>query len=127
MVRLESAVRLTPGMSWSGGKKAVPIPPNGGFVFERLKKRSAVGFLAILDAVDADGVGIGVREADAVVAYAETVLGWLDALELLDIPHVGLDEALEGGGDAQAGGAVESSQIGLGLIGEDELLHEGSL
>lgn len=107
-------------------KEGRPDPPNGGFVLAA-KKCSAVSFLAILDAVDANGVGIGVGEADAPVADAEAVLGWLDALKLLDISRVGLDEALEGGGDAQAGSAVESRQIGLGLIGEDELLHEGSL
>jgi hypothetical protein len=33
----------------------------------------------------------------------------------------------EGGSDAQAGGAIRSRQIDLGLIGEDKLPHEGSL
>ncbi len=86
-----------------------------------------MGVRAILDAVDADSVGVWVGETNPEVAYAEAVFRRLDALEPLYVSGVGRNESLESGGDPQAGQAVQAVEIGPGLIGEDELLQEGSL
>lgn len=79
------------------------------------------------DAVDKDGVGRAVGEANAEIANAEAVFRRIDSLELLDVAGVRLEEALESGGDAEAGGAVQGVQVGLGQAAEDELLQWPSL
>ena len=88
---------------------------------------SAVSVFAVLDAVDADGIGIRAGEPDAPVSDPEAELRRVDSLKFLDAAGVGEYHTLDGGGDTQAGGAVERGQFGFGSIRKDELLQEGSL
>lgn len=88
---------------------------------------STVGVFAILDPVNADFSGFGVGEADSIIPHAEAVFRGIDALEVLDIAGVSGGHPVEGGGQAEAGSLVQASEIGFGLIGKDQALHEGSL
>src|SRR5437016_11826847 len=60
------------------------------------KQCSAVGVLAILDRVDAEGLRVLFGEADAVVADAETLLAAL-VLQGLDAARAGSRQPMNGG------------------------------
>ena len=64
---------------------------------KKIRNELPISVAAILDAVYADGIGVGVGKTDPEVADAEAVLRRIDALQLLDVPRVGEDKALDGG------------------------------
>jgi hypothetical protein len=84
--------------------------------------RLAVGFGAVADGVDDEGVLRFFGEADAVVADAEAKLFGV-ALQLLDVAFSGLGEAVEGGENAHGGGAVDAADIGAGRGRPVDQLH----
>jgi len=55
-------------------------------------RTSAVGFAAVLDGQDEDGIA-KIAEADAIVASPETKFRRLDVLEALDIAFAGREKA----------------------------------
>ena len=86
-------------------------------------KRLAVGFSAVEDAADFEGVG-DVDEEEAVVPGAEAE--FFPSLEGLYVALSGADEAVEGGENAHGGVSVDAANIGLGRFGPDDPLHWGS-
>jgi hypothetical protein len=73
--------------------------------------RLSIGFGAVADGVDDEGVVGFFGEADAVVADAEAKLFGV-ALELLDVALAGLGEAVESGENPHGVGAVDAADIG---------------
>ena len=91
--------------------------------YERSPERaSAVGFLAMADGMNAEGVVGFFGKADAVVTDAKAQLAGL-SLELLDVAFASLGEAMERGEDAHGRVAVETADIGAGAFGPGDFLH----
>jgi hypothetical protein len=76
-------------------------------------------------APDLDTVGL-LNEAHPVIAYAEATLFGIP-LKSLDITYTGFGEAVKRCEYAHGGGNVEAADIGAGLIGEGDFLHEPRL
>src|SRR5437016_10335018 len=74
------------------------------------KQCSAVGVLAILDRVDAEGLRVLFGEADAVVADAETLLAAL-VLQGLDAARAGFRQPMNGGEDVHGDVLRDGSNI----------------
>jgi hypothetical protein len=85
-------------------------------------RRSAIGFLAMTDGMNAEGVIRFFGEADAVVADTEAQLAGL-SLELLDVALASLGEAKKCGKDAHGGVAIETTDVGAGALGPGDFLH----
>ena len=77
--------------------------------------RLAVGFSAVSDGGDVEGVAV-VVEAEPVVADAEAELGRLDALESFYVAVAGGGEGGESVKNAEGGGLVDGAELGLGLV-----------
>ena len=90
------------------------------------QRGSAVGFAAMEDAPDFEGIG-DVGKEKPVVADAEAELRRLDVLEALHVAFAGAGEAIQRGENAHGGLAVDAAHIGLGRFGPDDPLHCGSL
>jgi len=84
---------------------------------------SAVGFAAMEDAPDFEGVG-DVDEEKPVVGDAEPE--FVAPLKRLHVALAGAGEAVERGENAHGSLAVDAAHIGLGLLGPDDPLHCGS-
>lgn len=85
-------------------------------------QRSAVGFAAVEDGVDAKRVGMLFGEAHAVVADAQAQFAGL-SLEFLHIAFAGLSEAVQRGEDAHSGLAIDTANVSLSGDGKDNFLH----
>ena len=77
----------------------------------------AVGFAAVEDAADFEGVGVGGDEEEAVVADAEAE--FVAALERFYVAGAGFGEAVQGGKDVHGGGFIEAADAGPGGIGRE--------
>ncbi len=86
-----------------------------------VRSRSAVGFAAVFDGSDANGVFV-FMEAHAVVADAEAELGRLDVLEMLDVALASVQIAGERMEDAESSGLIDGAELSLGLIFPDNVL-----
>ncbi len=95
-----------------------------GFVrpqFEGCQKRSAVGFAAVFDGEDHDGVN-EIVEADAVVAGAETQFGRFDILEALDIAFACGEVTSHNMQNVERGSLIDSAKVSFGGVGPGDLL-----
>ena len=89
---------------------------------ERIARAAAVGLAAMKDGVDAESVGMLFGEAHAVVADAQAHFAGL-SLEFLQIAFAGLSEAVQRGGDAHSGLAIDTANVSLSGDGKDNFLH----
>ena len=73
--------------------------------------RLAVGFAAVLDGSDIEGVAV-IMEANPVIADAQAELGRLDILEALHVALAGGGEVGQGAEKAQGGRPVDGAELG---------------
>jgi Putative transposase len=85
---------------------------------------SAVGFAAMTDAANLDGVWIGADEEEPVVANAQPKL--FSSLEGFHVARARFRKAMQRGKNVHGGGLAETADIGLSGIGPDDPLHFGS-
>jgi len=82
---------------------------------------SAVGFLAMEDSDDVDGIRL-LSKADGIGAHAEAKLG-PPALKALDVPRTRLCEPVQGGEDAHGCVSLQAADVRTALLGEDDSFH----
>jgi hypothetical protein len=85
---------------------------------------SAVGFAAMENAADFDGVG-GRDKEEPVIGDAEPE--FVSSLKRLHVAFAHLSEALQSGKDAHSGGLVEAADIGFGRFCPNDPLHRALL
>jgi hypothetical protein len=83
--------------------------------------RLAVGFAAVLDGGDIEGVAV-VVEAEPVIADAQAELWRLDVLEALHVALAGGGEVGQGAEKAQSDRLVDGAELDLGLVPPGDLL-----
>ena len=84
-------------------------------------QRLAVGFAAVLDGSDVEGVAV-IVEAKPVIADPQAELGRLDVPEALHVALAGGGEVGQGAEKAQSGRLVDGAELGLGLVPPGDLL-----
>jgi hypothetical protein len=85
---------------------------------------SAVGFAAVPDGEDFDGVA-EIMEADAVVADAEPELRGIDVLETFYVAFAGGEETGQSMEDTKRSWLVDGAELSLGLVCPDDLPGHG--
>ena|SRR6266849_5953005 len=85
---------------------------------------SSIGFTAMTDAANLDGVGIWANEEEAVVSYTQPK--FVSSSESFHVTHARLRKAKECGEDIHRDGLAQAADITFGRIGPDNPLHFGS-
>ena len=85
---------------------------------------SAVGFAAMMDAANLDGIEVGTNEEEPVVTDAQPKL--FSALQRFHVARARFRKAMQGRKNVHGGGLAQAADIGLGRLGPDNPLHFGS-
>ena len=85
---------------------------------------SAIGFAAMMDAANLDGIGVGTDEEDPEVANAQPKL--FSPLKSFHVARARFRKAMQRGENVHGGRLAQAADIDHGWIGPNDPLHFGS-